>query len=133
MLGRIIDDTIFLEIRILNPFEEAQYPVNGWAHAVLDTGFTGFLLLPSKIYGYLKLEEQKQKTITAETADGHKIVFKAAYATIQIRGLDTPLDGLIETNENIKEILLGVRALRQLKATINSCTSTVTLATCAEK
>lgn len=130
MSGQIVDDSVFIPIKALNPFEGVQYPARGWALAVLDTGYTGFLLLPPEIYEFLRLGEQRQKIIKAETADGREVTLRAAYATVRVRDLDAPIDGLVETGENVGEVLSGMRALRHLQTIIDTCTGAATLTAC---
>jgi hypothetical protein len=52
---RITDDILLVPIRLSNPLLETEYPEDGFMMAVLDTGYTGFILVPPVIFRALKL------------------------------------------------------------------------------
>lgn len=128
--GYIYSYTPFVNVRILNPFLGVSYPEDDWLLAVIDTGFTGFLLVPEKVFMSLGLGEQRVKVIRARTADGREVELRGAYASLILRGLNVVLDGLVETHEGVEEVLLGMRALRGLRVILNSCTGTVSIDVC---
>lgn len=89
--------------------------------AALDTGYTGFILIPVSIFRALKLHELKPIIAKGQLADGRSIELQAAYGALRIPELLFEDEGLIETNPNIREILLGMRAMKKLKTTIDGC------------
>jgi clan AA aspartic protease len=117
-------------IRLTNPFLDAHYPPDGVAMAVIDTGFTGFLLIPFKAFRALKLNELKPRLVKGELANGRSIELQAAYGILEIPELRFEDEGLIESNPDIREILLGVRGMKKLRTLIDGCRKTVTADKC---
>jgi len=66
--------------------------------AAIDTGYTGFILVPHTIFKALNLDELKPMTIKGELADGRSIELRAAYGILRIPELPFEDEGLIETN-----------------------------------
>ncbi len=46
---------------------------------------------------------------------------KGAYGSIDIAGLDTALDGLVQTLEGANEILIGMDGIRRLFVRLDCC------------
>ncbi len=76
--------------------------------AVLDTGFTGFLLVPFDTFKALKLDELKLRRVKGELANGTSIPLQAAYGVLEILEIPFEDEGLIESNPHIRETLLGM-------------------------
>jgi clan AA aspartic protease len=119
-----------IPIRITNPFLDAHYPPEGIVMAVLDTGFTGFLLIPYKTFRALKLDELKPRLVKGELANGTSIELQAAYGILEIPDAQFEDEGLIESNPQIKELLLGVRGMKKLRTVIDGYTRTITTSEC---
>jgi len=117
-------------VRLSNPLLETEYPTNGQVMAAIDTGYTGFVLVPHTVFRALKLDELKPMTIKGELADGRSIKLHAAYGILRIPELPFEDEGLIETNPEITEILLGMRAIRRLQTTIDGCKRLLTMERC---
>ena len=124
------DDSLLIPIRLSNPLLETEYPIDGRVMAALDTGYTGFVLIPPMIFRALKLDELKPITTKGQMADGRSIRLLAAYGILRIPELPFEDEGLIETNPEIKEILLGMKAMRRLKTTVDGCRKLVMAETC---
>jgi clan AA aspartic protease len=117
-------------IKLTNPFLDAQYPLRGVVMAVVDTGFTGFVLTPSKVFRALKFDQLKTSRVRGELADGTSIELQAAYGILEVPEIEHEDEGLIEFNPKIKEILLGVRGIKKLKTIVNGCKSLISMEKC---
>ena len=117
-------------VRITNPFLDAHYPRDGMVMAVVDTGFTGFLLIPFEAFRALKLDELKPKLVKGQLANGASIELQAAYGILEIPEVRFEDEGLIESNPHIREILLGVEGMKKLRTVIDGCRRTITTDKC---
>jgi clan AA aspartic protease len=124
------DESLMVPVRITNPFLDAHYPPDGMVMAVLDTGFTGFLLIPFETFRALKLNELKPRLAKGELANGTSIELQAAYGILEIPEVRFEDEGLIESNPHIKEILLGVRGMKKLRTVIDGCRRIITTSKC---
>jgi len=127
---RFTDDILLVPIRLSNPLLETEYPDDGSLMAVLDTGYTGFILVPPAIFRALKLDELEPMNVKGECADSRSIELQAAYGLFRIPELEFEDEGLIETNPKITETLLGMRATRRLETTIDGCRKLLTMERC---
>ena len=121
MAWSITDENLLVPIRLANPLLDTEYPTHGVVMAALDTGYTGFMLIPRAVFRSLKLDELKPIVTKGELADGRSIELRAAYGVLGIPELGFEDEGLIETNPDITEILLGMRAIRRLEITVDGC------------
>ena len=121
MAWSITDQSLFVPVRLANPLLDTEYPTDGLVMAALDTGYTGFILIPRAIFRSLKLDELKPIVTKGQLADGRSIELRAAYGVLGIPELGFEDEGLVETNPDITEILLGMRAMRRLKITVDGC------------
>ena len=84
MTWSLTNKSALIPIKLSNPFLETEYPFDGLVMAVLDTGFTGFLLVPSHVFNSLKLDELRPRVTTGQLADGTSIKLSGAYGILQI-------------------------------------------------
>lgn len=117
-------------VQITNPFMDAHYPRDGLVMAVLDTGFTGFLLVPFQAFKALKFDELNPRLVKGELANGTSIELLAAYGILEIPEIRFEDEGLIESNPHVKEILVGVRGMKKLRTLIDGCRRTITTDKC---
>ena len=117
-------------VRITNPFLDAHYPIDGEVMAVLDTGFTGFLLVPYEAFRALKLDELEPTGVKGQLANGTPIELQAAYGILEIPEIHFEDEGLIESNPHIRETLLGLRGMKKLRTVIDGCRRTITTDKC---
>ncbi len=80
--------------------------------AIIDTGFSGFLLLPEPLVSHLKLK--KVGTTKANLADDSKTTLETALADVAI-GADKQTKGLVICSGGESSILLGMDFLRKFK------------------
>jgi len=83
---------------------------------VVDTGFEGHLLIPTKLYrqlGFLKYEHPVSEFPILETAAGMVLKIRSAPARLSIENLKMDID--VWTTPDCNEILLGLEVLNQLR------------------
>lgn len=121
MTWAFTEESLLIPVRLSNPFLDTYYPSDGLVMAVLDTGFTGFMVVPHRVFEALRLHELKSVQTTGQLADGTSIQLHGAYGILRIPEIRLEDEGLIETNPNIREIILGMRGMRRLRITIDGC------------
>ena len=130
MTWSFADETLLVPVELSNPFLDTHYPPDGSVMAVLDTGFTGFLLVPNRIFSELRLNELKPIVTTGQLADGTSIQLRGAYGSLRISQLDFMYEGLIETTSSIREIILGIRGMKRLRTLVDGCRRLLVMETC---
>lgn len=121
-----------IEISIENPLLEKIYPGKGdGVMAILDTGYSGFLFIPKKLFGRLRLSDLKPTIAEASLADGSSLRLTGAFGSIEFPSLGLEIDGLIETSEGAEEILLGMKGVRCLLLEIDCCLGRVEAQDCS--
>lgn len=121
MTWSFADETLLVPIKLSNPFLDTQYPPRGSVMAVLDTGFTGFVLVPNSVFRELRLDELKPILTNGQLADGTVIQLRGAYGTLRIPEVEFKDEGLIETSPNMREIILGIRGMKRLRTLMDGC------------
>ena len=122
MSWQIGDLTAYVPIRLHNTMLDKTYPEGEESLlGVLDTGFSGFVLLPPRIFNQLRLDEMKPIVTQAILADGRKVALKGAYGSFSIPELDFFDEGLIETASGVLETIIGMEALSRLRLELDGC------------
>ena len=98
--------------------------------AVVDTGYTGFLMLPEPLFEKLRFSELKTEGTTATLADGREVTLRSAYGLIAIQGVELEVAGQVQTFDGAEETLLGMDGLREFSITIDSCDQVSTVRRC---
>lgn len=78
--------------------------------AIIDTGFTGFVLLPSQYALQLGLRIQGTTTVTLADESSCVCVLSEAYISLDS---STGRQGVVMLERNCKEVLIGMDFLRQ--------------------
>jgi clan AA aspartic protease len=131
-LWKFVDSTPLIEISIENTLLKETYPgVERGVMAVLDTGYTGFLFVPRKLFKKLRLDELKAKKIEATMADGSHTIFVGALGSITVPELGVKMDGVIETTDGATEILIGMEGVRRLLIELDYCRKQLTAQDCS--
>ncbi len=125
-----IGDSILVPVVLENPISRKRYPRRGEVIAVIDTGYTGFTLIPEHVYRELGLSLLEPHKSTARTADGRIVELRGSYAVVKIPDAGLSWEGLVETAPSIEEILLGTQWLRNIYLTLDGCTGTAVLEGC---
>jgi predicted aspartyl protease len=123
-----LNNSITIPVRIKNPFLETVYPISGELQGILDTSYSGFVLVPMSVYSALGLGNRK--TIKALPANGSRIDLTGDYATLEFSGIGITVDGLVQTCKGAKEVLLGTDAVRKLLISIHFCNKQVFIERC---
>jgi clan AA aspartic protease len=87
---------------------------------IVDTGFEGHLLIPSRLYkelGFIKYEHPISDFPVLETVSGMAIKIRSAPAQLYIKNLKMDID--VWTMPDCNEILLGLLALNELVLKLN--------------
>lgn len=122
MSWQIGDTTAYIPIKLHNTLLDRSFPRGEeYLLAVLDTGFSGFMLLPPKIFKELGLNEMKPVLAEALLANGKKVALRGTYGSISIPELDFLEDGLLETSSGVLETIMGMEALRKLRVELDGC------------
>jgi len=120
-----------VRISIRNPMLNSAYPDKGSVLAVLDTGYSGFLFVPPRIFKRLGLNKMKTKKSSALLADGSSSELTGAFGSVIFPNVNNlTVDGLIETSEGASEILIGMDGLKKMLVTIDFCVEMVNLEGC---
>jgi len=122
-----------IEVSIKNALLGGTFPENGLgALAVLDTGYTGFLFVPEKIFRKLGLHKLKPTKTTAEMANGSSNELIGSYGSVSFPSLENvSVDGLIETSEGASEILIGMDGIRNLMIELDCCREFLSVQDCS--
>jgi len=126
-----LEESILVPVAIESPLTGKEYPGEGKeVLAVLDTGYTGFALVPEDVFKALGLDQLEPVRSVARTADGKEIELKGNYAIVEIPDIGLRKEGLVETAPNVEEILLGVEWLGEVYLTVDGCSGVVVFDRC---
>ena len=124
------DSTPALQVRIENPLLGRAYPDQDRSLAVLDTGFSGFVAVPSDVFGALGLDELEVEERVLTAANGEKVRSKVTMARLTVYDASTVVDGYIETWDGLDEILVGSEALGAFRLEIDYCLRRLSVQKC---
>jgi len=117
-------------LRLRNIPLKTEYPSNGSVEAIVDTGYEGFLAVPSSIFRAVRLDEIVTRQAMVEVADGRRLQSEVAYGTVELDGVKGEFDGPVETLAGLGEVLVGVRLLSEFRFTLDYCTRAVSVNPC---
>ena len=89
--------------------------------AVVDTGYSGFILVTERLFDRLGFGEQLTQETSGRLADGSVIRLRSGFGTIKISDPEVELHGRVETCKGIEGVLLGIEGIQGLALTIDSC------------
>jgi clan AA aspartic protease len=129
ILPRFIGLTPAIELIIRNPFTGRAYPERGSVVAIIDTGYEGFLLIPSDVFDttFGELESERRELILA---DGRKVRSRGVFGETILEPY--VVDGFIETVEGVNEFVVGAEFLESFKLELDYCAKTARLALCPQ-
>jgi len=117
-------------LRLRNIPLKTEYPSNGSVEAIVDTGYEGFLAVPSSIFRAVRLDEIVTRQAMVEVVDGRRLQSEVAYGTVELDGVKGEFDGPVETLAGLGEVLVGVRLLSEFRFTLDYCTRAVSVNPC---
>lgn len=98
--------------------------------AVIDTGYEGFLAIPTDVYAYIHLDELQQQSRALVLANGDTVTSNGVFAILEIPHLRIKLSGFIETYQGLEEMMVGVQTLSHFKSTLDYCSKKMSLRPC---
>ncbi len=116
-----LNSSLALPVTLRNPLLTSSYPRRGNIFAFVDTGYSGFLLVPRRIFEELKLHQLATRVVDARLADGRVIKLSRAPGSIRFDEISVTVDGLIDTHQDVSEVLIGMDGIRNLILTVDSC------------
>jgi clan AA aspartic protease len=132
MSSKFIESTAVIEITIENTLLGKTHPTGDrGVMAVLDTGYTGFLFIPKRLFERLHFNDLRVGKAEALLADGSLIELTRALGSIKFPPLDLKIDGIIETSEHASEILVGMEGIRRLIVELDCCRKRLNIQQCS--
>jgi clan AA aspartic protease len=130
-LSSFLDLTPAVQIVIENPIDDRIYPSrNGSATAIIDTGYEGFLLVPTWVFRELKLNRRRSERRSLDLGNGSLTRTQGTYAVLRIPHLSLEIDGFVETFRGLNEIIVGTEALMGVNLLLDYCTKRVRIEKC---
>lgn len=123
-------DRLLVGIRLINPLLRVEWPKEGEALAVLDTGFDGLALLPPNLFEELRLNELRADRVNLLLGDGSEVIGLGTFGILHIPELNKEVEGLLTTISGASEVLIGMEAISDLEVTIDSCRSLLRIRPC---
>jgi clan AA aspartic protease len=116
-----LESSPVVPITVVNTLAGASHSTERSLLAVVDTGYSGFLLLPQKMFRELGFADLKKDSSRAQLANGSMVELSSSYGTVRFRDLGTEADGRVQTCEGAEEVLIGMDGLRGLAITVDGC------------
>lgn len=129
-MWEFLESSPVVPITVVNTLASASHPAERSVLAVVDTGYSGFLLLPQRMFRELGFADLKKDSSRAQLANGSMVELSSSYGTIRFRDLGTETDGRVQTCEGAEEVLIGMDGLRGLAITVDGCTRMCYARTC---
>ena len=126
-----LGESILVPVVIESPLTDRRYPgEEKEVLAVLDTGYTGFALVPEEVFSALGLGQLEPVKSIGRTADGREIELRGNYAAVKVPDIRLKVEGLVETASNVEEILLGMEWLNEVNLMARGCSGVVVIEKC---
>ena len=117
-----LGESILVPLAIESPPTGRRYPEEEReVLAVLDTGYTGFVLVPGDVFEALDLGQLEPVRGVGRTADGREIELMGNYAVVEVPDIGLRAEGLVETAPDVEEILLGTEWLGNVILVVEVC------------
>jgi clan AA aspartic protease len=131
MSWNFIDSTPVVEVAIENTLLGKTHPANGRGiMAVLDTGYSGFVFVPMKLFRQLRFNDLRVRKAEAILADGSSIELTRALGSLKFPAVNLKLDGTVETSDGATEILVGMEGIRRLVVELDCCGKQLNIEEC---
>jgi len=119
-----------IPVTIVNTLGSGREERSASVTAIVDTGYSGLILLSEELFNRLGFDELTDKSTSGRLADGSLVLMRSGYGTLRISDLERDLDGLVETCKGAETILLGMDGIQGLALTIDSCAQESSARTC---
>jgi clan AA aspartic protease len=129
-MWKFLESNPVVPITVVNTLASESRPVERSVLAVVDTGYSGFLLVPERMFRELGFADLKKDSSRAQLANGSIVELSSSYGTVRFRDLETEADGRVQTCEGAEEVLIGMDGLRGLAITVDGCKKTCYARTC---
>ena len=129
-MWEFLESSPVIPIAVVNTLASPSRPAERSMLAVVDTGYSGFLLLPQQMFQELGFADLKNDSSRAQLANGTVVEFSSSYGTVRFPDLGTEVDGRVQTCEGAEEVLIGIDGLRGLAITVDGCTKMCYARTC---
>ena len=120
-MWEFLESSPAIPITVVNTLVSATRPTERSMLAVVDTGYSGFLLLPRKTFRELGFDDLRNYPSRAQLANGAIVEMSSSYGTVRFQDLGTETDGQVQTCEGMEEVLIGIDGIRELAVTVDGC------------
>lgn len=120
-MWEFLESSPIMPITVVNTLSSATRPTERSMLAVVDTGYSGFLLLPRSTFRELGFDDLRKDSSRARLANGATVELFSAYGTIRFQDLGMEIDGKVQTCEGAEEVLIGIDGIHVLAFTIDGC------------
>ncbi len=129
-MSAFLNLTPTVRVAVGNPFSGARYPSEESVVAVIDTGYEGFLVVPTDVFEHLHLDVLRQQRRDLVLANGDILTSNGVYASLEESHPPIKLNGFVETYYGLEEMILGVQALCRFRSTFDYCSKKISLQPC---
>ncbi|MDG6964797.1 MAG: clan AA aspartic protease [Nitrososphaerota archaeon] len=129
-MSAFLDSTPALEVAVENVIGGRRYPIAGESLATVDTGYAGFMGMPSDAFeelGFRELELDKRALVFA---NGERTESEGSYARLRIKESGDSVYGFVETWRGLDEVVMGTDALSSFKLEVDYCLGLVSIQRC---
>ena len=123
-MWEFLESSPVIPITVVNTLASDSRPPERSMLAVVDTGYSGLLLLPRSTFHELGFDELRKDSSRAQLANGAVVELTSSYGTVLIQDLGAEMDGQVQTCDGAEEVLIGMDGIRGLAVTIDACTKT---------
>jgi clan AA aspartic protease len=120
-MWEFLESSPVIPIAVVNTLSSATRPPERSMLAVVDTGYSGFLLLPRSTFRELGFDDLRRDSSRGRLANGAMVELLSSYGTVRFQDLGAEIDGRVQTCEGAEEVLIGMDGIRALAFTIDGC------------
>lgn len=120
-MWEFLESSPAIPITVVNTLAAGSRPAERAIIAVVDTGYSGFVLLPPSIFHELGFDDLRKESSQSQLANGSVVELSSSYGTIVLTELEMQADGRIQTCDGAEEVLIGMDGIRGLAFTLDCC------------
>ena len=118
-----------VRLRLENLFFKRRYPERGFVEGVVDTGYEGFVAVPTAVFESLSLGLLKTPGWGVRLPDGSNVRSQVGPGTVTVEGSEE-IDGPVESFPGLGEVLVGTRFLSRFRVKLDYCLGRAELTAC---